>query len=315
MHPVLLLVVYSLVCVAASLGGGWAALAMRLTHRGMQLAISFVSGIVLGIGLLHLLPHSAWALGSIDRTVLWVLVGFLFMFFLERFFHFHHHDAPEDSLSLDEPGIAEGSDHGAHDHGGHDHGGHDHGGHAARTSSAFPWVGAAIGLTLHALVDGVAIAAAVKAESADHAAVLAGLGACLAVALHKPFDSLTIGTLMAAAGRSPRARQWLNAGYAAVTPLGIVAFYALSAGTSDPAHGLGQALGFAAGSFLCIASSDLLPELQFHRHDRVKLSAALIAGIVLAWSTVFLESGGHDHFQLPDDSSHAEEHAGSHDHD
>jgi zinc and cadmium transporter len=141
---------------------------------------------------------------------------------------------------------------------------------------------------------------------------LAGIGACLAVALHKPFDSLTIGTLMAAAEYSPRSRQWLNAGYALGTPLGIVAFYALSAAASDPAHGLGQALGFAAGSFLCIATSDLLPELQFHRHDRVKLSAALAAGLVLAWSTVFLESSGHDHLHAPPDSSHPEEHDGEH---
>ena len=45
---------------------------------------------------------------------------------------------------------------------------------------------------------------------------------------------------------------------------------------------LGYALGFCAGTFLCIASSDLLPELQFHSHDRFKLSAALLAGLAVA---------------------------------
>jgi zinc and cadmium transporter len=45
---------------------------------------------------------------------------------------------------------------------------------------------------------------------------------------------------------------------------------------------LGYALAFCAGSFLCIASADLLPELQFHSHDRFKLSAALIAGLAVA---------------------------------
>jgi len=45
---------------------------------------------------------------------------------------------------------------------------------------------------------------------------------------------------------------------------------------------LGCALAFCAGSFLCIASSDLLPELQFHSHDRLKLSIALIAGLTIA---------------------------------
>jgi zinc and cadmium transporter len=89
-----------------------------------------------------------------------------------------------------------------------------------------------------------------------------------------------------------------------------VLFYVLSGGASDAQSGLGETLGFAAGTFLCIATSDLLPELQFHRHDRVKLSAALAAGLALAWSTVFLETGGHDHFHVPPGASHADEHDG-----
>lgn len=152
-----------------------------------------------------------------------------------------------------------------------------------------------MGLTLHGAIDGVAMAAAVQAESAHGAVAWAGLGAALAIVLHKPFDSLTIGTLMAAAGRSPASRHLLNALYSLVTPLGVVLFYAVTT-TLDPALlGLGQVLGFAAGAFICIASSDLLPELQFHRHDRLGLSLALLVGIAVAWSTIFLESGGHGH--------------------
>ena len=45
---------------------------------------------------------------------------------------------------------------------------------------------------------------------------------------------------------------------------------------------LGAVLGFCAGTFLCIAGSDLLPELQFHSHDRFKLSLALLLGLTLA---------------------------------
>ena len=97
MHPPLLLAIYCLLSVVASLSGGWVPLVVRLTHRRMQIAISFVSGVMLGIGLLHLLPHSFEVLQSIDLTVAWVLAGFLFMFFLERFFHFHHHDVPDDA--------------------------------------------------------------------------------------------------------------------------------------------------------------------------------------------------------------------------
>jgi zinc and cadmium transporter len=166
-------------------------------------------------------------------------------------------------------------------------------------ASTFSWSGAAIGLTLHGLVDGLAIAAAVAAETAAAPVAWAGLGTALAVILHKPFDSLTIGTLMAAAGRSAPSRQLLNALYALVTPLGIILFRLASERLAEPLVGLGQALGFAAGAFVCIASSDLLPELQFHRHDRTKLSLALLLGIALAWSTVLLETAGHDHAPEP----------------
>jgi zinc and cadmium transporter len=312
MQIVALLFVYSLICVGASLAGGWIPLVVELTHKRMQIAISFVSGIVLGIGLLHLLPHSFAALGSIDVTMLWVLAGFLFMFFLERFFHFHHHEAPgEESPLLEDVVCDREHEHAhAHRHHGHSHG-HSHGHNQGHSRLAFSWVGVIIGLTLHGLVDGVTLAAAVKSEE-GHGVLLAGIGACLAIALHKPFDSLTIGTMMAAAGKSTRARQLLNAAYALVTPLGIILFYALAGAAGST--GLGQTLGFAAGAFLCIATGDLLPELQFHRHDRFALSASLVAGIALAWGTVFLESSGHDHYHGPPPAQKSHEQHEGHGH-
>jgi zinc and cadmium transporter len=297
MQPILLLLIYGLVCVVMSLAGGWLPLVVHLTHRRMQIAISFVSGIVLGIGLLHLLPHSFYELGSIDRTVLWAMGGFLFMFFLERFFHFHHHDAPEEEL---DHAHADACDH---------HHAHAH--DEPHLSAAFSWTGVAIGLTLHGLIDGVTLAAAVQAEASEGVWVLAGIGTLLAVGLHKPFDSLTITTLMTASGKSVSARQAINAAYALVTPLGMFLFYALSH-SGGQQSGVGETLGFAAGAFLCIATSDLLPELQFHRHDRTALSLALLAGIALSWSTVFLESAGHDHHHHP---PAVEEHDHDHEHD
>jgi zinc and cadmium transporter len=294
MQPALLLVIYAAACVVFSLAGGWVPLVVRLTHRRMQVAISFVSGVILGIGLLHLVPHSFHILGSIDATVAWVLAGFLFMFFLERFFHFHYHDAPDESsgAGLDASPLRADN----HDH---DHDAHRHAPSQQTQASHFSWSAATIGLSLHGLVDGVAIAAAVRAETPGELAMFAGLGTALAVVLHKPFDALTIGALMAAAGRSPGWRHALNTLYSLVTPLGITLFYLVSAREDESFAALGQVLAFAGGAFICIASSDLLPELQFHRHDRAKLSLALLAGIALAWSTVFLETGGHDHHGEP----------------
>ena len=246
---------------------------------------------MLGIALLHFLPDADDQLHSIDRVVAWLLGGFLTMFFVQRFFHFHHHDVPEGDPEdcchdhpehhEDEPAEAHGHDHG-HEHG-HEHE-HEHHAHTLAEKSAqhLSWVGTALGLTLHSLLDGIALAAAVEAGARGHAK-FAGLGVALVVILHKPFDAMAVSALMTAGGSSRFLRHLLNSLFALVSPMGAVLFY-FGASQFAESNGafLGCALAFCAGTFLCIASSDLLPELQFHSHDRFKLSLALLAGLFVA---------------------------------
>jgi len=58
---------------------------------------------------------------------------------------------------------------------------------------------------------------------------------------------------------------------------------------------LGIAMAVAAGAFICIAAADLLPEVQFHSHDRVLLTTALALGLALAWGITVLEKSSHAH--------------------
>ena len=113
---------------------------------------------------------------------------------------------------------------------------------------------------------------------------------------------MAVSTLMAASGSSRFARHVLNVLFALVTPLGALLFYAGASHFfgSNPAF-LGCALAFCAGTFLCIACADLLPELQFHSHDRLKLSLALAAGLGVAIVIGLLEdsSSHHDHAPEP----------------
>ena len=266
--PNCLLAIYCALVLVASLAGGWLLLVTRPTHARLQIAISFVAGLMLGIALLHFLPDSVEQLHSVDRATGWVLSGFLTMFFLQRFFHFHHHDSPEGDPDDCCPGDA----------------GHEHHAHTLADKSAqqLSWVGTALGLTLHSLLDGLALAAAVEAGSHEHVK-LAGLGVALVVILHKPFDAMAVSTLMTIGGSSRYSRHILNGIFALVSPVGALMFY-LGAGhlADSNAAFLGCSLAFCAGTFLCIASSDLLPELQFHSHDRFKLSVALLAGLTLA---------------------------------
>ncbi|HEX9046775.1 MAG TPA: ZIP family metal transporter, partial [Verrucomicrobiae bacterium] len=247
-----LLAIYCVLTMLASLAGGWLLLAVHLTHTRLQMAVSFVAGLMLGIALLHFLPDASEHLQSLDKTVNWLLGGFLAMFFVQRFFHFHHHDLPE----------GDPEDCCAHDHSHAKQHQHDHT-HTLADKSAkqLSWVGTALGLTLHSLLDGLALAAAVAAGAQGHAR-LAGLGVALVVILHKPFDAMAVSTLMHAGGKSKSSRHMLNGLFALASPLGAALFYV---GASQFATGnvpvLGYALAFCAGSFLCIASSDLLPEL------------------------------------------------------
>ena len=304
MDPVVLSVVYCVAVAIASLLGGSIPHWIRLTHTRLQLALSFVAGVILGVGLLHMIPHGFFALAkvnaatAIDQVMLWTLGGFLLMFFLERFFHFHHHEAPAEDAPHDVERCVHEHDCDEQDHAGHVHP-HTHSHEHGSGGPKFAWGGALIGMTLHGLLDGVALAAAVKID-AEHGhgnaplGMLFGVGTFIAVLLHKPFDALTIGTLMAAGGWSVNKRHVVNLLYALMTPLGVALFLlGASKFLALQDEWLGYVLCSAGGAFVCIATSDLLPELQFHSHDRFKLSVSLLLGVALAWGIVFLESVGH----------------------
>jgi zinc and cadmium transporter len=278
-----ILAIYCALVLLASLAGGWLLLIIRPTHSRLQIAISLVAGLMLGIATLHFLPDADEQLHSIDRVVAWMLGGFLTMFFVQRFFHFHHHDSPEG----DPEDCCPDHDHDKAEEHDHEHGheqAHEHHAHTLADKSAqqLSWVGTALGMSLHSLLDGLALAASVEAGAHGHAR-FAGLGVALVVILHKPFDAMAVSALMTAGGSSRFLRHVLNGLFALVSPIGAVLFYFGASHFADSnAAFLGCALAFCSGTFLCIASSDLLPELQFHSHDRFKLSAALIAGLSVA---------------------------------
>jgi zinc and cadmium transporter len=291
----ILLTGYCVLILAASLLGGWLPLVVRLTHTRLQVATSFVAGLMLGVGLLHLTPHAWVQLGSPDLTMAWLLVGFLTMFLVQRYLHFHHHDVPEEAPETHR--ADDGRAFPDHEHA------HEHGKHrgaltlADKSARHLSWVGAALGLTLHTLLDGVALAASVELDRPGTPAHgLLGVGTFLVIFLHKPFDALAIGTLLAVS-RAPRSlRHWVNGLFALANPAGLFLFYLGANRFSQTApHFLGAVLAFAAGTFLSIATSDLLPELQFHAHDRGKLSVALLAGVGISVLIGRIETTGHDH--------------------
>ncbi|MHB1306540.1 MAG: ZIP family metal transporter [Limisphaerales bacterium] len=282
LSPTAHLGLYCLFAFLAALAGGWLPALFHFNHTRLQVAVSFVAGLMLGLALLHLLPHGAEELGSMTAGTGWLMGGFIGMFLLQRFLPFHHHD-----IADAEPAHACGHDHSP----------------AGMSARHLGWVSVAIGLSLHSIIDGLALAAAAVSAKQGHGEALA-LGTALAVILHKPFSALAITTLMTASGTSLKWLNVVNTAFALVTPLGAILFFA-GAGhlAEDHPAWLGAALAFCAGTFLCIACADLLPELQFHAHDRVKLSLALLAGVGVA---VLIGKFAHP----PHDEHHDHDHAG-----
>jgi zinc and cadmium transporter len=287
--PAALLVGYCLAIALFSLVGGLLPNWVRMTHTRTQIVMSFVSGLMLGVAFYHLLPHSIAMVGgpaAADVSVWWLMIGLIVMLVLLRMFHFHQHDFS-----------SEEDQH--HDH----HHGHNH---ASAEASAHPlsWLGIAFGLALHTIIDGVALGAVIQGEAAggDVSGFL-GIGVFLAILLHKPLDAMSITTVMEAGGWSRTARGTTNAIFAFMCPVGALLFF-FGVGYLGEAkdYVVGAALAFSAGAFICIALSDLLPEVHFHSHDKTKLTLAFMLGIILAYAIGSVEPDG-AHLA----SSHAQE--------
>ncbi len=279
------LVATCLAVLVASVLGGIVPLATVLNHTRLQVYLSFSAGTMLGAAFFHMLPEAV-RVGS-AATIPWAAAGLLVLFFLERFFSFHHHEAPGHETDLH----ASCDHHEPHDHSGHAGSGASPAAHPSRTGGAFKWPSAAFGLAVHSLVGGVALASAVTADFHEHGALgAAGFGVLLATLVHKPADALTISTLMVQGGSARWLVHLINFGFGLMIPAGVALFVMSASGFTPGAASsiTAGALSFSAGTFLCIALSDLLPELQFHSHDRLKLSLALLAGVGLMGVTAFL---------------------------
>jgi zinc and cadmium transporter len=327
--PTSLLILYAGVIVAVSFAGGLLPGLLRLGHRSLQFLLSLVAGVMLGVGFFHMLPHAIMlradaiaAMGGdlgqadgghaghghasgvghdlLDPLMLLAVGGFLTLFLLERFFHFHQHEPDAGS---------------EHDHDGGATCTHrDHPPNlSTETAGRIGWAGALFGLGVHSLLEGIALAASVVVATTGSA--FAGLATFLVIVLHKPFDAMTLATLMRRAGLPARLRILANVLLALLVPAGIGLFWAgaMSPETPDVGMVAAWALAFSAGMFLCIASSDLLPELQFHSHDRVGLSLTLVVGLAFAFALARLEASSHVHLDTPV-HDHRHDHAAPTDH-
>lgn len=274
---VLLLLAYSTAIFAVSLLGGKLSAIVTMTHTRTQLVMSLVAGFLLGVAMYHLLLHSLEDIPGPyagEVAVGCAVLGVIMIIALLRIFRFHQHEFDQEAVKM--------PDH--HDH--HDH----HGMVDVNPRSVF---GVATGLGLHTITEGIALGASMRIGLIhDGGTVLVGLGVFLAIMLHKPLDAYSIIGLMRVSGFGTRTCTLTNIGFALLCPLiTILTFLGVGLLSQlNELHVVGYVMAFAAGVFLCISLGDLLPEIQFHTHDRGILTLAFLVGIGLAYALFYFES-------------------------
>jgi len=223
------------------------------SRRYSAVLVSFSAGVLLGVGVLHILPESMELTAS---APLWILLAFVLFYFFEHHLMIHagheeqHHTHLEVADCHDECCLRP----------------HPMG------------LMAFIGMGLHSLIDGVIIGTGFEVSSDM------GLLAALGVIAHEVPEGIAMIAILLHYGWERRKAIQLTSFVALATPLAAIMTFALVSNVSRSL--LGALLAGAGGSFVYIAASDLIPES--HRSRGLSATLALCSGILLAWSAGYL---------------------------
>jgi zinc transporter ZupT len=225
--------VYLLLIAGISVIGGVAPLVRTWSREKLTLLVSAGAGVLLGAAFVHMLPLAAESLGR--AAGLPILAGFLAIFVLEQFF-------------LVDPCEEVGCE--VHSFG----------------FAAF------LGITFHALIDGVAVGSSLIVPNLAPPVFLA-------IVVHKIPAAFSLCSILLLAGyRRDRALLHI-CGYSTATPIGAILSYLFLRGLNQEV--IAVAIGVSAGSFLAIATGDLLPQLHREGVPRGATLALLLVGVAV----------------------------------
>ncbi|MCZ7572677.1 MAG: ZIP family metal transporter [Ardenticatenaceae bacterium] len=123
-----------------------------------------------------------------------------------------------------------------------------------------------ISIGFHNFLDGLILAAGFVSSVALGAITL------VAVLVHQLPVGLSVASILLGAGYSRERAWWLSLVLAAAVPLGTL--LATTALTRMPDEAIGMMLGFAAGSFIHVGATDILPHVHEER-DGVSIAVVL----------------------------------------
>lgn len=250
----------------------------RILNKILLVLVSFASGVLLSTAFLHLLPEAIKEVGDGEEAVfkifLFLLLGFGTFYVLENFIGWHHHHAKEHP-EIHHSAFCQSSK--------------DYDQRAGNNCEQYPRGGRAkpfaylilISDSIHNFIDGLIVAASFLTS------LPIGLATAIAVALHEiPQEIGDFGILVYGGVKKIKALL-LNFLSASTIILGGLFGYFLSEKIGKEILFL---LPFAAGSFIYISASDLIPqikEIKGFKKSVIYFLAFLTGIIILALMKVY----------------------------
>ncbi|MBI1975805.1 MAG: ZIP family metal transporter [Candidatus Vogelbacteria bacterium] len=244
-----------LVSLASLLGIIGLSVKKELLERTLAFIIPLAVGALLGDALFHLIPEALEEFPDPNVISFLVIAGIFSFFLLERILRWHHH-THSDNPSLDTT---------------HESESREHLGRLILVSDS-----------LHNIIDGVIIGASYLVS------IQAGIATTLAIILHEiPQEVGDFGVLIYSGYTRSKALlyNFISAFSAVVGALAVLFL------GSFPEFVMQGILAFAAGIFIYIAASDLIPEVHKSRHFKNIFPEiiGMSAGVLAMYLLTFLE--------------------------
>lgn len=231
----------------------------RLLRKWVFVLISLAVGALFGGAIIHLIPEALEKIDNAAVASFFVLLGIMTFFILEKFLHWHHHAHENNSHKGEELLEKNGK----------------------RKLKPLGYL-VLISDSVHNLIDGIIIGTSYLIS------IEVGIATTIAVILHEIPQEISDFGVLIHAGFSKARALLLNFATALFAIIGVMlAFLAQNiSGELVPII-----TAFAAGNFLYIAGSDLVPEL--HKTSDLKRSfvqlIAVLVGIGLMFMLLLLE--------------------------
>jgi len=146
---------------------------------------------------------------------------------------------------------------------------------------------ATIGLLVHAIVDGIAVGASVSSSNET------GLIVFVAIMLHKGPAAFGLSSFLKHIKIEKSKSKWYLFAFALASPImAILTFFVLKDTSFATDDNIGLALLFSAGTFIYVATVDVLPEVHSHDHNHDPPVWFVILGMILVFLTTLI---GHTH--------------------